>query len=73
MRVIIFLFVAILVVGCAGKLNDKSDKIINDGHDYQWTFWCDKVYLIHSPECDSCKAIRREETIELLKELKIRL
>ena len=25
---------AIMMVGCAGKLGKKTDKLINDGHDY---------------------------------------
>ena len=60
-KLFILALAAVMVAGCAGRLGKKTDKLVNDGHDYQWVAFYDKVYIIHSPECDTCKAIRKEE------------
>ena len=69
-RLLLLALTAVMMAGCAGRLGKKTDKLVNDGHDYQWIVFYDKPYLVHSPECDSCKAIRKQEIRELIKELK---
>lgn len=56
----------LLMMACNGRLGSKTDKFVNDGHDYQWIAVSNKVQLVHSPECDTCKIIRKRETIAVI-------
>jgi hypothetical protein len=56
----------LMLTACNGRLGSKTDKFVNDGHDYQWIAVSNKVQLIHSPECDTCKIIRKRETIAVI-------
>ena len=61
MKKLLLTVLAIMMVGCAGKLGNKTDRLINDGHDYQWIVFYDRSFLVHSPDCDTCKTIRHAE------------
>ena len=60
-KLFILALAATMMAGCAGRLGNKTNKLINDGHDYQWVIFFNSPHFIHSPECDTCKAIRKEE------------
>ena len=69
-KIILLALTALMMVGCNERLGDKTDMFVNDGHDYQWVIIYSKPYIVHSPECDSCKAMRKQEIKELIVELK---
>jgi len=69
-KLILLACMATIMAGCAGRIGSKTKRLVNDGHDYQWVVFYDRSYLVHSPECDSCKSIRRQEIEELINELK---
>ena len=69
-KLLLLALTAVVMAGCAGRVGKPSDKLLNDGHSYQWIVFYDRFYIVHSPECDSCKAMRKQELKELIKELK---
>lgn len=70
MKKLLLLAIPLIMVGCNERLGGKTDMFVNDGHDYQWVIIYSKPYIVHSPECDSCKAMRKQEIKELIEELK---
>ena len=63
------IIVGLLAVGCLmscnGRFGGKTEKVVNDGHNYQWIF-VGNLQLVHSPECDTCRVIRQRETINII-------
>lgn len=57
---------ALLLMACNGRFGGKTENVVNDGHNYQWIFVGNNLQLVHSPECDSCRAVRRSETIAII-------
>ena len=68
-KLFILILTSAMMTGCTGKIGKKSNMLVNDGHDYQWLIFYDRPYIIHSPECDSCKAMRKQEIKEVVDEL----
>ena len=67
MRNLLILFaILITTVSCYGRFGGKMKNLIDDGHDYQWVTCLGHSYIIHSPECELCKEIRKEETINIV-------
>ena len=56
----------LLMMACNGRFGGKTENVVNDGHNYQWIFVGNNLQLVHSPECDSCRAVRRSETIAII-------
>jgi hypothetical protein len=68
-KLFILALTLVMMTGCAGRIGKKTDRLVNDGHDYQWIMFYDRTYMVHSPECDSCKAMRKQEIKEVVDEL----
>ena len=66
MKYNIAIIAVLALVSCNGRFGGKTTNLVNDGHNYQWIEYGDKFQLVHSPECDSCKAIRKQEVIAIV-------
>ena len=60
-KLLLLALAAIIMTGCNGRFGKKTNKVVNDGHDYQWIIVGNIAQYIHSPECDTCRIIRHEE------------
>lgn len=68
-KLFILALTSVMITGCVGRIGKKTDSLVNDGHDYQWIIFYNSPYIVHSPECDSCKAMRKQEIKEVVDEL----
>ena len=66
MKKLSFALAVISVTACNGRFGGKTTGVIDDGHNYQWVAYGNTIHLVHSPECDSCKVIRKRETIAVI-------
>lgn len=66
MKKVFLLTVIILLVACNTRFGGKTTKVVDDGHNYQWILVGGGSYLVHSPECDTCRTIRKQETVAII-------
>ena len=69
MKYIIAIIAMLALVSCNGRFGGKTTNIVNDGHNYQWIAVGNSFQLVHSPECDTCKIIRRQEVVAIVDSL----
>ena len=66
MKYIIAIIAVLAFVSCNGRFGGKTTNIVNDGHNYQWIAVGNSIQLVHSPECDTCRTIRKQEVIAIV-------